>query len=209
MGPDEREENMSKVLVSMIFGLSSAAGANGAIQLALQASPATVAVGEGLGIDIYAFPSSGTTEQMLSYQVIFSWQTSHLQLTGFSVVEAPFHTTAGFFPDAYGINGLGLPSDGDALFAFLGPLGSSIPIAPTGQFLGRLLFNALVLSPVSGTPVNILPAAGAGGTTVVFGGPNLDVTGSLTGTTVRIIPSPAGASVLVIGSVLALQRRRR
>lgn len=183
----------------------------GAINLQIQPVTSPVNVGQPVGINIFASPSSGSTEALLSFQMIFTWNTAHLQLTGHSVAGAPSYTGAGFPNDPYGLNGPGVPSDGNAIFVVFGPLGGNVPISPGGTFLGRLNFNALSPTAPGGTPINILATGGAGGTTTVFGagGPNLDVTGILSGTFVTIIPAPMTASVLALGGVMAMPRRRR
>jgi len=180
----------------------------GSIDLSLRPSNAQYGTGEQVAIAIIASTASEGPEGMLSFQLIFSWDTTLLRLTGFSGVGGAPFTATGFFHDAYGINESSLPADGNAMFVGLGPLGSSIMVQPGGTLMSILLFTAL--SPSPGTPLPILPSAGSPvGITVVYGdaGPNVDVTGVLTGTSVHIIPAPSAALLPAIG--VLLQRRRR
>ena len=181
---------------------------HGAINLALRPQSLQYNVGDQVAIQILASATTGEPEGLLSFQMIFSWDTSRLHLTGLSGVGGASFTASGFFHDAYGINELAVPTDGNAMFVGLGPLGSSIVALPNGSLMSTLLFTAVAPSP--GTPISILSSAGSPvGTTVVYGdaGPNVNVTGSLTGTSVRIVPAPAGALLLAVG-VLSQRRRR-
>ena len=194
--------------VVVIAGLAAASASHGAIDLALRGPSSQINVGDQVAVGIYVSATSGEPEGLLSLQVIFSWDTSRLHLVGLSGVGGAPFTASGFFHDAYGINELALPTDGNAMFIGLGPLGSSILASPSGTLLSTLLFTAV--APTPGTPLNIVPSAGSPiGTSVVYGdaGPNVNVTGSLTGTTVQIVPAPSAALLLAVGIVS--QRRRR
>jgi hypothetical protein len=194
-----------------LIGLSAvfaASASQGAIDLSLHPLSLQYNVGDQVAISIIAAATSGEPEGLLSFQMIFSWDTSRLQLTGISGVGGASFTASGFFHDAYGINELAVPTDGNAMFVGLGPLGSSIIAQPGGTLMSTLLFTAL--APTPGTPLTILPSAGSPvGTTVVYGdaGPNVNVTGSLTGASVRIVPAPSAALLLAVG-VLSQRRRR-
>lgn len=192
----------------VIAGLAVASASHGAIDLSLRGPSSQINVGSQVAVGIYASASSGEPEGLLSLQVIFSWDTSRLQLVGLSGIGGSSFTASGFFHDAYGINELAVPTDGNAMFIGLGPLGSSILASPSGTLLSTLLFTAV--APTPGTPLNIVTSAGSPiGTSVVYGdaGPNVNVTGSLTGTTIQIVPAPATALLLAVG--VTSQRRRR
>ena len=179
--------------ITVMTGLAVASVSHGAIDLSLRASSSQYNVGDQVAIGIWAAANSGEPEGLLSLQVIFSWDITRLRLTGLSGVGGASFTASGFFHDAYGINEIAVPNDGSAMFVGLGPLGSSIVATPSGTLLSTLLFTAL--APTPGTPLGIVPSAGSPvGTTVVYGdaGPNVNVTGTLTGTSVRIVWSPSG-----------------
>ncbi len=189
-------------------GLVAASVCQGGIDLSLRAVSSQYNVGDQVAIGIFAAANSGEPEGLLSLQVIFSWDISRLRLTGLSGAGGASFTASGFFHDAYGINEIAVPSDGNAMFVGLGPLGSSILAMPSGTLLSTLLFTAL--APTPATPLGMVPSAGSPtGTTVVYGdaGPNVNVTGLLTGTSVRVVPAPAAAILLAVG--VFSQRRRR
>lgn len=182
----------------------------GSIDLSLLPDQAAYPVGAQVAVQVRARAASGEPEGMLSFQMIFTWDPSRLQLLGVSTAGAPSFTGIGFFHDAYGINESSPPTDGTAMLIGLGPLGSSImaPTTPNGALLTTMLFTAL--APSQATPLTILPSAGNPvGISVVYGdtGPNVNNTGVLTGTSVTIIPAPSAAGLLAVGFVL--KRRRR
>jgi hypothetical protein len=146
---------------------------------------------------------------MLSFQMIFNWDPSRLRLVNVSTAGGQPFTAIGFLHDAYNLNELSPPADGNAILIGLGPLGSSIVAPPSGVLLTTIVFTAL--APVQGSPINILPSAGSPvGTTVVYGdsGPNVNDTGATTGTAVTVIPAPTAAAVLAAGGVFVSRRRR-
>lgn len=192
---------------------ASLAASHGAINLSLSPSASQVNVGQQVFVDLMATTTSGNAEGILSFQMIFSWQTSVIRLDGFSNAGGVGYTALGFLRDAYGLNNTSSistpPTDGDGILIGLGPFGSAITVPSGGLRLARLQFTAL--APTASTPIAVLPSAGSPtGTTVVYGsaGPNIDVTGSLSGTSVRIIPGPPVLGVLV-GASLTLTRRKR
>jgi hypothetical protein len=171
-------------------------------------------VGQQVVVDLMATTSSGGAEGILSYQMIFGWETSFLRLDSFSNVSGIGYAGLGFFRDAYGINNTASvttpPTDGDAILVGLGPFGSSITVPSGGLRLARLTFTAL--APTNSTPISMIPALGSPtGTTVVYGagGANIDVTGALAGTSVRVIPGPPVLGVLVGVGAMSARRRRQ
>lgn len=189
--------------------------ATGAINVSLVPSASSVSVGEAFGMDVWATTSSGAAEGLLSFQVIFSWQSAVVQLMGFNNVGGPSYTALGFLNDPYGLNRTPTittpPTDGDAILIGLGPFGSSITVPAGGLRLSTLRFTALSESAFS--PIDVLASAGSPvGTTAVFGagGPNIDVTGMLVGSGMQIVPSPGVAmAILGWGCSVSLLRRRR
>lgn len=186
----------------------------GAINLQLVPSVTQATVGQQVFVDLMAQTTSGAAENILSFQMIFGWETGYLHLDGFSNPSAVSYTGLGFLRDAYGINNTPTittpPTDGDAILIGLGPFGSSITVPSGGLRLARLSFTALLGT--NATPISVLPSAGSPtGTTVVYGagGPNIDVTGSLSGTSVRIVPGPSTLGGLIGGALVCARRRRR
>jgi hypothetical protein len=97
----------------------------------------------------------------------------------------------------------------------LAPLGQANAVAatPSGTLLTTFLFQALAPTAPT-TLINLVPSGGNPiGTTTVFDGtiPNTDVTGTLTGAMVQIlpIPGPSALAGLGLGGLFMARRRRR
>jgi hypothetical protein len=181
----------------------------GNIDLTLRTGLPQYNVGDSVSIGVYAQANLGEAEGMLSFQMIFNWDITKLRLLSVSTVGGQPFTAVGFFHDAYGINEVSPPLDGSAILIGLGPLGSSIMAQPSGTLLTTMMFTAL--APSAGTPLSILPSGGSPmGTTVVYGdaGPNVNVNGTHTGTSVTIIPAPITPAMIGLGFCFVGRRRR-
>lgn len=181
-----------------------------AINLELRPAFTSVGIGASVVVDLFAVPSSSAPESLGSFQAVIGWTPQFLRLDSVSAPQPSGLLALGFFHDAYGINEFTPPKDGEGLLIGLGPLGGGIAPPPSGLPLGTLHFTALV--PTSGTPLDLLArASNPAARTLVLDGrtANLDVTGSLAGATVRVVPVPSAASVLLAPSLLMTSRRRR
>ena len=108
----------------------------------------------------------------------------------------------------YGLNEVIPPQDGDGLYRAEAPLGN--PVIPTASGALITTFEFLALAEAPSTTLDILATGGDGGTTVVFDGlvPGLHVTGTLGSATVEITPEPTTLSLLALGGLLVITRRR-
>ncbi|MCZ6652142.1 MAG: cohesin domain-containing protein, partial [Planctomycetota bacterium] len=108
--------------------------------------------------------------------------------------------STGFPPnDTFNLNEVVPPQDGDGLYVALAPLGNTVPTTPEGVLLTTFQFLALADTPQ--TPVDILDSGGDPlGETMVFDGivPNLDVSGTLSGSVVEIILEPPPDPTLLL-----------
>lgn len=189
-----------------------AGGAGPLINLEFRPSFQSVNVGSVVSIGIYA-SSTFATRTLSSYDLIFSWDPTFLQLTGLDNTGAVPMAANAFYNAAAtgGINESIPPADGTGMVTgFAIPMPINAPVATTsGILLTTLKFNALALTP--STPLTILSSAGTPTkfSMVVDGEvPNLDVTGSFSNAAVQIVPAPATGACMLLGA-LALGRRRR
>ena len=193
-------------VASLIVVVSNAYGA---INLELRPSMAVVAPGQSVALGLYAVSDSAINQSLGSFQAVLAWTPSFLHLRGATAPPGSPLLALGFFHDAYGLNESMPPADGSGLLIGLGPLGGSLAATQGGLLLGTLNFTALAPT----LPTTSVIIADSGGTppvkTLVLDGdrPNVDVTGALSGATVRIVPAPSSAVLLAAGLVFARQRR--
>lgn len=184
-------------------------GAVASINLTLQPVNPVADVGDVVEIRVYATSDSASNQLLSAVQMILGWQTPYLQLLGNHQAGAVPLLASGFpAGDPWGLNESNPPQNGVGMYQAFAPLGNPVAATPAGALLTTLRF--LALAPTPATPVDILPSAGSPvGFTIVFDGttPNTNVTGVLTGTSITIIPAPAGVLVLVLGGMM--NRRRR
>jgi hypothetical protein len=198
-----------RCLSVMAASLAGSSSAHALINLEYRSSFQSVGVGSTVNIGIYAVSDSALNQSLSSYQTIFAWDPAFLQLNGFSTVGSVWPgQIAGFYAGG-GLNESNPPADGNGLLVSFGVIGSPANATPTGVLLSTLQFTALTQTPM--TAVGLIRSAGSPPvTTMIVDGivPNLDVTGTLSGATVQIIPSPGSAGAISLG-VLACGRRRR
>jgi len=203
---------MGGMFLGMCVGAAASREAQALINIQLRPVTQTVTVGSSVSVGIYAVSDNTSTQLLSALQMIFTWDTSKLQLTGSSAV-APL-SFQGFLMGPDGINEANPPADGNAIIYALDNPGSPIGATPLGTQIATLQFNALALAVL--TPINILAAAGQAPNTemtAVFDGnmPNQMVTGSFTGGTVTIValPTPGAGALFFVGALAAGRRRRK
>ncbi|MEQ8850452.1 MAG: hypothetical protein RIB32_01565 [Phycisphaerales bacterium] len=184
--------------------------ATAAINLEFRAASPVYSVGDTVEFGLFAVSDSSSTQSLSAAEVIFAWDTSFLSFVGLDGSGGAGLALADFMTvGSGGLNETNPPADGDGLFFGFANLGSPIDATPGGTLLTTFQFDAL-----AETPATMLDILAAGGTpvrsTIVYDGvqPNTDVTGTLTGDAVEIVPAPgAGASFII--ACLAASRRRR
>ncbi len=192
------------------LGLALAGSAMAAVNLEFRPVTQTVNVGQTFGVGLYAVSSTSATESMSAVDVIFGWQPSFLQLLSNDNTGAVPQLTSMFIsPGAFGLNEAPIPADGDGIYTGLANFGNPVQVTPAGVLLTTFRFTALAQTVL--TPVDMLVSAGnpVGFTRALSGlTPNLNITGTLSGATVRIIPAPASMALLGIAGFGVLRRRR-
>jgi hypothetical protein len=153
-------------------------------------APAAPSVGVGstirLGLFAVGVPD-GTT--LSGAQIVFTWEPAYLQLSGLDSMGGASLLVSGFpVSGSGGLNEVSPPQDGDGFYIALANLGTPIPATAGGTLLTTFLFEGVADAPPT-TDVSILPSGGSpvqfskvlDGTT-----PNFEVTGDLTGVTIRV-----------------------
>jgi hypothetical protein len=186
---------------------AGASTALGDINIDLVPVSNVVSVGDVVEIQVYITSDSSVDQFTSAVDMIFSWETSYLQLNGNSQVGAVNLLASGFPSDPWGINDANPPQSGTGVYTAFAPLGDPVAATPSGTLLTTLLFTALAATPA--TYIDILESLG-GGTTTVFDGtqPNTPVTGDLNGTFVTIIPAPGVLGVFALAMLGSRHRRR-
>jgi len=203
-------------LRSLIPALAAAvwaAPAAASVNLELRSPAPTAAVGQTVEAGLYAVSDSNLDQMFSAMDVILGWAPESLQFLGIDNTGAvPLDGMSGVaLGDPFNLNEAMPPQDGDALYLGLAPLGAPVAATPTGTLLTTLQFMAVASTP--GTTIDI-PASGGGpmvGHTVVFDGtiPGTDVTGTLSGTSVEVVPEPPALALLLVTSSVMWRRMRR
>lgn len=187
-----------------------AAPAWGNINLELRPNVTAIAPGGAVNFGLYAVSDNAFNQSLAAAQVILTWNVGQLNLLGLSNVGAVPLLSSSFGAEPFGLNTS--LTDGDAMWLGFAPLGVPVQATPPGALLTTVLFQAPANAPLGLTHVNIpLSAGNPTGFTTVFDGtvPNLNVTGTLTGASIVIVPAPGiGAAVLMLGAMRAARRRR-
>lgn len=158
----------------------------------------TALVGQTLGVGLYAVSDSDVDQYFSAAQVIVAWDVGHLELLGVNQSGAlPLFSSSFPLNDAFGLNEVSPPADGDGLWVGLA-FPSVLPATPAGSLLTTLMFEALAETPL--TSIAILASAGdpVGHTKIIGEIPNQDVLGAIgPPAEVTIVPEPASATALV------------
>jgi hypothetical protein len=141
-------------------------------------------------VGLYAVSDSELDQLSSAIQAIIQWDPDFLTLLGISAEGAVPLLGSGFpIPDPFNLNEADPPQDGDGMYVAFAPLSGPIVATPEGALITTFVFEPLQYSPA--TSVNIAASAGnPPGDTIVFDGtePNFDVTGTLSGCLIQIIP---------------------
>lgn len=203
-------------LRSLILALPAAVWVGPAaagINLELRSPAPTAAVGQTVEAGLYAVSDSDLDQLFSAMDVILGWAPESLQFLGIDNTGAvPLDGMSGVaLGDPFNLNEAMPPQDGDAIYLGLAPLGAPVAATPAGTLLTTFQFMSVASTP--GTAIDI-PASGGGppvGHTIVFGGtiPGTDVTGTLSGTSVEVVPEPPALALLLMTGTLMWRRVRR
>ncbi|MCK4340746.1 MAG: PEP-CTERM sorting domain-containing protein [Phycisphaerae bacterium] len=168
-------------------------------------------VGDAVEVGLYAVSDNpGDYQSFSAIRTVFDWDPTYLDLLQLDQSGAvPLMSSAFPVADAWDLNEVVPPQDGDGLYQALANFGGPVEATPEGALITTFLFEALLPTPA--TPVNILIEGGDPmiDTAVIDGEvPGLNVTGTLTGATITIIPEPATLGLLAAAGLMRLTRRR-
>ncbi|NNF43055.1 MAG: hypothetical protein HKN62_08390, partial [Phycisphaerales bacterium] len=181
-----------------VGGLGSAATAD--VNLEFRTETPIVAVGDVVGIQLYAVSDDGGKQGVSAIDAIFTWDPAVLDLLG--VVEGPVGS-AGFLEDPGGVNETIPPADGDGLLIYFAPLSTPLQATPEGTLVATLEFFAH--SDAKLTTIDLIPEAGDPVmSTRVFDdkAAGTNILGTIAGTEVVVLPEPIGGCCLIDGSCL-------
>jgi len=198
--------------VGLLWILLAAPALAGTINLEWRPMFQTVNVGDPVGVGLYAVSGTGVDEPFNSAQVIMTWDTSFLLLTGVDQTAAvlqPPNDTSAFLPgDSFGFNESNPPADGDGIWFGFVSTGQTRDATVAGSLLTTIMFDALAETP--GTPVSMLYNAQKPGRPMAYSKViqgTYNVLGTMSDPAiVEIVPEPV-SFVLVLAGALIVRRR--
>ncbi len=184
----------TRLLLTAALLASLAAAAQADIDLELRPISATsdpipgsVSVASTIRLGLFAV-GDGTGPSLAAAQIVFSWDPAHVQLVGLDGTDGANLVTSAFpAAGSGGLNEANPPQDGDGFYLAFAQFGDPVIASDQGTLITSLVFEGV--SPTTSTPIDILPAGGDPEVvSKVLDGtvPNLDVTGDLTGTSLRV-----------------------
>jgi hypothetical protein len=187
----------------------------GAINLEWRPLQQTVYVGDPVGVGLFAVSGTGQNEPFNSAQVIVTWETTYLQLTGVNQVGAvlvpPNDTSSFTVPDPFGYNESNPPTDGDGVWFGFVQVGQTHNATSAGSLLTTLMFDAL--APTPGALVSMFRNAPAKAghpapvSKVIQG--TYNVLGTISDpASITIVPEPISSTLFLVGTLLLVSRRR-
>lgn len=183
------------VAIALMLALSAAARPSAAaVNLEFRAEQESVFVGDEVRVGLYASADSRMTEIMSALQVILTWNTNYLDLVGLDGAGGASFSFSGFpTTGSFGLNEAPIPQDGDGLYLGLSFAGVAA-LPGLGTLITTFIFDSI--APVEITGIGMPATGGIGGTTTVASGivPGLDLTGTLTGTSIAILSGPLYAA---------------
>ena len=171
------------VVVTALALFVAGSTARGEIDLEWRPDRQVVKVGDTVDIGLYAV-SDGDQDQLLAaVRVIIKWDPSLMRLIGVDDTGAPEWAFSGFPPDAFFINEVSPPEDGDGLYEGWGSMGKTVAATPEGTLMTTFQFEALKGIPFAKLSIlkKLRIESHPEGRTKVYDGtvPNKDVTGKL------------------------------
>jgi len=178
------------VAVMFIAGVAQAA----LVDLSLEPSTSTVNVGDPFSLEFW-MRSDPTGQSNDGADVQLQWDPLYVRLDGL-VEDGDYDWMMAFFNDPF--------DDGDVCFTLFAELGGDSP--QTDLHAVTLNFTALA---VTDSTLVTIPATRPGSMPTCVAWQGEDITGTLTGADIQIIPEPASLSLLVLGGLAVIRRRRR
>jgi hypothetical protein len=183
------------------------------INLELRPAATNAVVSTTFSVDLYAVSDNASSQLMYAAQVIITWDTAFVQFAGLDNSSTPLSSSF-IGAEPYGLNTS--TTDGDLMWVGFAPPLNPLPATPGGTLLTSFDFQALAVTGITPTLIDIAAMAGMSpsgnpGMTAVLDGtvPNLNVTGTLAGSLVTIVvPGPGGLALAAI-ALLSVGRRRR
>lgn len=188
-----------------LLGWSGPADAN--IDVELRPINPVVTLGDQAEIGLYLVSDDASFQYSSAADIILAWDNLFLSLAGNDDTGAYPLLSSGF-PAAHPSLLNTTFADGDAMYTAFSNFGDPVEATPGGTLITTLIFDTLQAT--AGTTIDV-PLTLNGGETQVFDSdiPNFNVLGGTSGATISIvIPSPAGA-LLVVGAMMGTRRRRR
>lgn len=186
MTPTNRDRWMTAIACALGAGLVAPARAD--VNLEWRPVHRVQCVGTTVEFGLYAVSDDPDHVQLMSaMDVIFQWDPARLELLGVDDTGACDWLFSGFLTDAYGLNEVLPPQDGDGMYTAFANLGEPVAATPAGTLVTTFRFTAL--SGTSLTTLEILESGGdPEGRTVVYDGtkPNNDITGTLGSATAEL-----------------------
>ena len=197
---------LALLLVPLVLG-AAARGNEIDIDLEWRPLEQTAAVGETVGVGLYAVSAGESPHYFSAAQVIINWDAAYLELLGTDETGGVGLYSSGFpADDAFGLNEASPPADGDGLWVGLA-FPDVLPATPDGSLLTTLIFEAV--APTPGTAVAMVPSGGdpLGYTKIIGDEPGLDVLGTIgPPASIQIVPEPATAMAFILGVLMLLRR---
>lgn len=190
--------SMKAAIAAAAAFLTAAAAARAGVDIVLVPEQTVAEVGQTVRVRIMLVADSAETELVSAAQVIIAWDPAQLHLLGNDSTGAVPLLSGGFPLDPHGVNEVSPPQDGSGLFLAFAPLMSAITVDQEGVLLGTMLFEGVT----PGYAAIDVPAAGGPSDTptVIFDGgePNLDITGTRSGTNIAVGLPPVELALDVV-----------
>jgi hypothetical protein len=175
------------VLIWILTGAPATANIN--IELRPASPIVTIGLDDTVGIGLYLVSDDETIQLSVGADVILTWEPEYLHLLKLDQTGA-VPLLMSDFPtgNPSGLNEANPPQDGDGIYIAWSMLGSPIAVTPGGTLLTTFVFEPVNATPA--TPIDVPDPDDPPADTIVFDGtiPNFDVTGTITGASVEIVP---------------------
>ena len=163
------------------------------VDLSLEPSTSTVNVGDPFSLEFW-MRSDPTGQSNDGADVQLQWDPLYVRLDGL-VEDGDYDWMMAFFNDPY--------DDGNVCFTLFAELGGDSP--ETDLHAVTLNFTALA---VTDSTLVTIPATRSGSMPTCVAWEGEDITGTLTGADIQIVPEPCTMALLALGGLALLRRKR-